>query len=336
MIISNAQVQLQTQHHQQTTQQDSLDFQFWNTIDTLPMQDSFQLSTESMNSEAALATQKVEAARKNLELEVSVLKGLIERLTGRKMSFYVPEASISAEHSYLVESNTSASATSGSGSGMSMDYSSSVQITEKMSFSASAIIQTRDGRQIELELELNYSRELEINQNFSIRAGEALKDPLVVNFSGNSSELAAEKFEFDLDMDGQLDRIPLFKSDSAFLAHDKNHDGRINDGSELFGARTGDGFEELRRYDHDHNDWIDEHDPIFSELRLLRIGHDGKQQMVSLNEKGIGALYLNKLATPFELRDRQDEHLLGELKSSSIYVKESGEAGSLQQLDLAI
>ncbi len=39
---------------------------------------------------------------------------------------------------------------------------------------------------------------------------------------------------------------------------------KINDGSELFGTSSGDGFKDLATYDEDENGWIDENDSIFS------------------------------------------------------------------------
>lgn len=51
--------------------------------------------------------------------------------------------------------------------------------------------------------------------------------------------------------------------------------GKIDDGSELFGARTGNGFNELAKYDSDNNHFIDAGDPVFSNLafyqKILRV-----------------------------------------------------------------
>lgn len=334
MIINNAQVQLSAQHQSVSTRQESLDLQFWSTGDSSSNRPEVELSRRSINSEPAHKTQQIESLRKNLELEISILKRLIERLTGRKLHFYTPDTNFAGNSDVPIKEQPAQ--TNRPNFGMSLDYSSTVHESETLSFSASALVNTSDGRQIEVDLNINYARELEINQNFSLRAGQALKDPLVLNFSGNSLQLASDTFEFDLDVDGAVDQIPLFQSDTAFLALDKNNDGKINDGSELFGAISGDGFNELSQYDSDGNQWIDEADPIFSQLRLFRIGSDGQQQLISLSDKGVGAIYLNKVATPFQLRDQQDNHLMGALKSSSLYLQESGEAGSIQQLDLAI
>jgi hypothetical protein len=334
MIISNAQVQLQSQHQSLSTRQETLDFQFWKSSDSAAAQPDVQIAIDSLRSEPAQETQQVESLRKNLELEISLLKRLIERLTGKEIKFYTPDSNpqthSTAEVNIPDETNNSPDF------GMSLDYSSSIHESEKMTMSATAVINTSDGRQINAELNISYSRELEIQQNFSLRAGQALKDPLVLNFSGTSLQLGSDSFEFDLDVNGVMDHVPLFQSDTAFLALDRNQDGIINDGSELFGALSGDGFSELSQYDSDGNQWIDENDPVFAQLRLLHVGSDGQQQLISLNEKGVGAIYLNKLATPFELRDSQQQTVQGAIKSSGLYLMESGEAGSLQQIDLAI
>ncbi len=334
MIINNAQVQLNSQHQSVSTRQESFEFQFRKANDSSLNQSDVQLSNQSIKSEQAHQTQKIESLRKNLELEISLLKRLIERLTGRKLSFYIADNNQQSPADIKIDAQLPANNLPDFG--MSFDYSSSVHESEKLSFSATANIHTSDGRQIEVDLNIHYARELEINENFSLRAGKALKDPLVLNFSGTSLQLAADTYEFDLNIDGNIDKIPLFQSDSAFLALDKNHDGIINDGSELFGASSGDGFAELSQYDSDGNQWIDENDPVFAQLQLFRMDSNGQQQLISLNDKGVGALYLNRISTAFQLRDHQSDQLSGAIKSSSIYLQESGEAGSLQQIDLAI
>lgn len=330
MIISHAQVQLQSQHQSLSSRQESLEFEFRN-LNNPP---DIQISPHSMQSGPAQQTQQAESLRKNLEFEVSLLKLLIERLTGRKISFYIPDST--AESQPDIQLDNTAPQTTNPGFSMRLDYSSSVYQSEKLAFSARAIVNTSDGQQIAVDLNISYARAMETRQNFTMRAGQALKDPLVLNFSGNSLQLASDTFDFDLDMDGAVDQIPLFQSDSAYLALDKNQDGIINDGSELFGAKSGDGFSELGQHDKDGNQWIDENDPVFTQLRLFRVGSDGQPQLISLTDKGVGALYLGNISTPFELHDNSDLSLSGALKSSGLYLTESGEAGSLQQLDLAI
>ena len=49
---------------------------------------------------------------------------------------------------------------------------------------------------------------------------------------------------------------------SGFLALDKDGNGKIDDGNELFGTKSSDGFGDLREYDSDGSGWIDENDEI--------------------------------------------------------------------------
>lgn len=93
-------------------------------------------------------------------------------------------------------------------------------------------------------------------------------DPLIVNFSGTAAQLTDTKYQFDLNSDGRKDNISFVQPGSGFLAVDKNDDGKINNGKELFGPNAGNGFDELAKYDADGNQWIDESDPIFKQLKI--------------------------------------------------------------------
>jgi len=94
--------------------------------------------------------------------------------------------------------------------------------------------------------------------------------------------------------------------DDAWLVLDRDGDGVINDGSEMFGNTTPqpqpavgtgrNGFLALAQYDDDRNGVIDEHDAIFSELRLWQdIDHDGVSQpweVHALPELGVAGISL--------------------------------------------
>ena len=225
--------------------------------------------------------------RKNIEFEVSLLKQIIERLTGKSIQFYQPnqvQQSKSSTHNSLPTSSRDNESPQ-MGFGLSIDHSTSTIESEKLSFEAIATVITSDGRSIDISLNLKYSSRIETTSQLSLRFGQALKDPLILNFSGSAAELSSQKFEFDLDIDGSVDQVPKLNSDSAFLALDKNGDGIINDGSEFFGAASGNGFAELTQYDQDNNQWIDEKDDVFSQLRLYRPDSTGQQQLISLNKK---------------------------------------------------
>lgn len=130
-------------------------------------------------------------------------------------------------------------------------------------FSTTGKVTLEDGRQIDIEFSMEMSRSyMETVETYT--EGEfVLCDPLVINFNADATQLSDQKFYFDLDCDGEDDLISEFSSNSGFLALDLNEDGIINDGNELFGTKSGDGFADLGLYDLDKNGWIDENDNIF-------------------------------------------------------------------------
>jgi hypothetical protein len=213
------------------------------------------------------------------------------------------------------------------------DYHESHYEYESMDFQANGIIKTEDGMAIDFSVSLSMSREFYSEQNIQVRAGDALKDPLVINFSGTGSQLGQRNFHFDIDADGTREQISFVDPGSGFLALDKNKNGEIDDGSELFGAQTGNGFQELALYDTDGNNWIDENDTIYDKLRIWSRGPDGKTSLVALGKIGIGAIYLGSIASPFSVKDSENE-LLGQVRSTGIALMESGRVVTMQQVDL--
>ncbi|WP_409420662.1 hypothetical protein ABHF91_12790 [Pseudaeromonas sp. ZJS20] len=204
--------------------------------------------------------------------------------------------------------------------------------SEQLVFAAEAQVTTTDGRTIDLKLgfALDYQR-LSLSERL---VGEsALKDPLVLNLDGQVAELQQATFDFDLDADGVKEAIPKLGSGSAFLALDRNGNGLIDDGSELFGAQSGNGFAELAGLDEDGNGALDEGDSLFAALKVWRPGGE----LLAVGEVGIGALLLHPVETPYQhLGERADGQSAGVLRQTGLYLTESGQAGTLQQLDLRV
>jgi len=206
--------------------------------------------------------------------------------------------------------------------------------SEDTVFFADAIIKTEDGQEVHFEIELAMSRSF--RQELRIESeSRRLTDPLVLNFAGTAADLGETSFDFDLNSDGQTEQISSLKAGSGFLALDKNQDGVINNGSELFGPTDGNGFSELSVYDLDGNGFIDESDSIFEELKIFTQDSEGNQRLSSLKEKGVGAISLGSIETPFELRDGQNS-LRAKIRSTGVFVGTSGNHGTVQQVDFAI
>ncbi|WP_373018779.1 hypothetical protein [Thiomicrorhabdus sp.] len=207
---------------------------------------------------------------------------------------------------------------------------------EQTDFRAQGNVTTANGEQIVFDLNMQMSRSFSSQVSAEREKGFVLKDPLTVNFGGTPATLSMEKVQFDIDADGQLDDISFVQPGSGFLALDKNQDGVVNDGTELFGTQSGNGFADLSAYDEDGNGWIDENDSVFSKLQIWHKDANGLDQMQGLLELNIGAISLQNIDTPFSYKD-QNNQLQGQAVSSGVFLYEDGRgAGSVQQIDLAV
>lgn len=311
----------------------------------------------SAEGKAALEKQMAAAASGNIEEEdelselisdkdkqkILMLEKMIEALTGKRIKFVLPDIDglekIKANAQVLQSGGQLRSAAVQQPSGWGMEYDLHETYYEKqtMDFSAEGIVKTADGREISIDLELSMSREFSSRLDMSVRAGDAVRkvDPLVVNFSSPAAKLTNNKFSFDIDADGNDDQISFATGGSGFLAFDANNDGTINNGSELFGPQSGNGFNDLAQYDSDSNGWIDENDDIYSKLRIWTKDENGNDQLFALGAKGIGAIYLGNVATNYDLKTGSNQEL-GSIARSGIYLRENGMAGTIQHVDLAL
>ena len=214
-----------------------------------------------------------------------------------------------------------------------IEISSVYMEAQALNYSLQAYIQA-DGKEIELSLDVSLSRSFIQKTSISIEMSNYLKDPLVISLDGTMPTLSSKTFSFDIDSDGKSDQISQLNATSGFLVLDKNSNGVIDNGSELFGTKSGDGFADLSRYDDDQNGWIDENDAIFNKLRIWKKS-EGKDELIALGEVGVGALFLGNTATPFSLKSNSNE-LLAEIKKSGFFLFENGKAGIISQVDLAV
>lgn len=214
--------------------------------------------------------------------------------------------------------------------------SSTLVEQEAVHVQAGGYVQTEDGRSISFGVDLNMSREFASQVNIESTQQVVMTDPLVINMDDLPAGVTDMTFQFDIDCDGKLDQISMLREGSGFLALDKNGDGKINDGSELFGTRSGDGFADLAAYDEDGNGWIDENDEIFSKLRIWSKDKDGNDVLKTLKEADVGAIYLGSASSQFSITDEKNNDVLGAVRATGVYLKEStGMAGTVQQVDLA-
>ncbi|MDD5248990.1 MAG: hypothetical protein PHY45_08395 [Rhodocyclaceae bacterium] len=203
--------------------------------------------------------------------------------------------------------------------------------SESCTFAASGSICLADGSQRQFDVSYALQRS---EQSTEVSDEAALKDPLVVDLAAPSAAPATQNVAFDLDGDGKTENVRLPTGSSAVLFDDRNHNGKADDGSELFGPQSGNGFADLAKLDSDGNGWIDSGDAAYADLKLWQVAADGKGSVESLADAGIGALATASTATPFTLKE--DGATVGQVRASSVWLGENGGAGTVRQIDVGV
>lgn len=271
----------------------------------------------------------------NLPPRLKLIKSVVEKVLGefirlanaRPLEAAQPAQSVQAGQGARRLDNATAV-------GMSYDKTVTHTESEQMHFEAQGVVKTADGQEISFQVALDMQRSYSSSESTHFQVGQAPKDPLVITYPGQIPELTDTKFDFDLDGDGNKEKINFVKSGSGFLVFDRNNDGKANDGKELFGTKTGNGFAELAELDIDKNGWIDENDPAFSQLKFWTKDESGKDHLQGLLAANIGAISTQSTAAPFKFKDANNVEQ-GVMRAAGVYLQEDGKAaGTVGQVDL--
>ena len=159
--------------------------------------------------------------------------------------------------------------------------------------------------------------------------------PIILDLDGDGVEMKKMKkghTYFDVDGDGDLDRVGWASGGDGFLVIDRNGDGKITDGSELtFGAEDGDArnaLDALSALDNNNDNVIDDKDTRFGELKLWvdanRNGVTDAGELKSLTDLGIKSIGLSA------------HHLEGDAKvganaliSTAVFTRTDGTTGTV-------
>lgn len=147
--------------------------------------------------------------------------------------------------------------------------------------------------------------------------------PIVLDLDGRGFRFTSAEagVSFDIDGDGQEERLSWTDpaGDDSFLVLDRNGNGRIDDGRELFGNFTvqppsedPNGFAALRVFDQplqggNGDGLITAADAVFSRLRLWRdANQDGRSQAAEL--ASLAAARIDLIELDYRISDRSDRY----------------------------
>ena len=175
--------------------------------------------------------------------------------------------------------------------------------------------------------------------------GIVIYDPLTLDLDGDGIEAIASNGHkgalFDHDKDGIRTATGWISKDDGLLIYDRNGDGVVNDGSELFGdntllkngERAANGYQALADLDDNGDGKVDAADSAFAKLRVWRdLNQDGISQegeLLTLNEAKVKAL---NLANKNSDRDLGNGNTLAE---EGTYTDSDGNEKQMGDLNLA-
>ena len=151
--------------------------------------------------------------------------------------------------------------------------------------------------QLSIQMEFSF----EFSATVQVSEGQVQEsDPITLDLNGNGIELTSYRngAQFDITGKGQAATTAFVSGGDAFLAIDRNGNGAIDSGKELFGDQNGakNGYEELAKLDSNLDGVINKLDKDFAKLVLFKDNGNGRTEpgeLVSLTEAGIAEIGLN-------------------------------------------
>ncbi|EEE9947816.1 hypothetical protein DJ252_23050, partial [Salmonella enterica subsp. enterica serovar Uzaramo] len=132
-------------------------------------------------------------------------------------------------------------------------------------------------------------------------------DPIIIDLNGDGVKTISKSAGLVFDHDGNLfaENTGWVSPEDGLLVLDRNHDGKIGSGNELFGSNTilnngqkaQNGYEALREYDENHDGMIDKNDSIWSQLKVWQDKNSNASvddgELLSMEQLKIAGVKLN-------------------------------------------
>ncbi len=144
-----------------------------------------------------------------------------------------------------------------------------------------------------------------LDSNFE--TGEVTKSPLILDLNGDGVKTTSAEngVYFDHENDGFAERTGWVSAEDGLLVYDRNNNGKIDNGTELFGDNTlladgskaENGFEALKEFDSNKDGILDQNDADWYKLQIWQDknqnGRTDAGELKSLDETGVKSIDLN-------------------------------------------
>ena len=168
----------------------------------------------------------------------------------------------------------------------------------------------------------------------SAQSAEVPRDPLLIDLDGDGIETTSVEngVYFDQENDGFAEVSAWVSSDDGVLAIDKNNNGTIDNGSELFGDSyvksdgtiATSGFDALSDLDSNGDGQINSSDTSFDAIKILK----GDGTLLSLSDAGISSISLTSKKSV--ITDSNGNRQL----TTGTYTKTDGSTGKISDYEL--
>ncbi len=279
-----------------------------------------QSAAESKSSEE----QNEDGQQFSAKESIGTVKRILEQLTSGKLLSWLDGSAFDKIQAQQQQLHEKASPPPAPTERTIMEFTYRYQSVEA---SFAGAVQLEDGSSQSFDFSFSMQ---ESYASFSIRQEAVLKDPLVLSTTGQSFQWTGASQSFDFFSNGSSAELPTLADGQYYLSYDRNQDGHITQGKELFGPSTGSGFAELAALDEDQDGFVDSSDSAWQHLSIWRPG----EALQSLTDAGISAISAQSVATSFGLYD--GDALMARIARSGIFLSEQGNVGLMQQVDLNI
>ena len=212
-----------------------------------------------------------------------------------------------------------------------------IEVKEQVEFEAQLTARVDDGQggtvEQKVSVKLRTSREFFQQEEATLQAGNRpKKDPLVLDLTGEGIDLTGveDGTVFDLDADGVAERAATVRGGTGLLWMDRNGNGQLDNGSELFGDFDGaaDGFDALAALDANGDGRVNMNDASFDQLRV-RLNNGGQTQDLSMEQAGVASLELQNQKLPASLGESASIDAVG------VFQRTDGSLGMMADVLLA-